>query len=129
MLILTAIPDLLLLACHFFFSSDSFPVPKNPNTLSHCYTHTQIYTHTHIPRERDGSVTIGKQRLLVTENALRREPGPQSGGEEVVGLRRAWTGESTGPFPPPLCSKLSRFTRPPGVRGEPILVPSNLDSS
>lgn len=68
--------------------------------------------HTHIPTERDGSVTIGKQRLLVTENALRRESRRQSGGEEVVGLHRTWTERAQNRFlppatPPPLpnCSK------------------------
>ncbi|CAB1446826.1 unnamed protein product [Pleuronectes platessa] len=43
-------------------------------------------------------------------------PGLQSGGEEVVGLRRARTRRAQGPFLPPLRSKLSRFTRPPGTQ-------------
>lgn len=72
MLILTAIPDLQLQPFLHFL-------------LLHTHTHTR--ENTHIPRERDGSVTIGKQRLLVTENALRREPRQRSEGEEVVGLR------------------------------------------
>lgn len=97
MLILTAIPDLQLPVTLFFFSSISTARPKalNPSALYPILLHTHTNTHahtkvlyTHIPRERDGSVTIGKQRLLVTENALLREPGQQSGGEEVVGLRR-----------------------------------------
>ena len=61
-------------------------------------------------------MTIGKQRLLVTENALLLEPGQRSGGEEVVGLRLGLDEESAGPFPPPRRSKLSRFTRPSGIQ-------------
>lgn len=80
--------------------------------------------HRHIPTERDGSVTIGKQRLLVTENALRRESRRQSGGEEVVGLHRTWTDRAQNRFPPPTVVKsvqiykASRNTanRPPACR-------------
>lgn len=79
---------------------------------------------THIPTERDGSVTIGKQRLLVTENALRCESGRQSGGEEVVGLHRTWTERAHNRFLPPAAVKsvqiykASRNTanRPPACR-------------
>lgn len=75
----------------FFLPSQ--PKVLSPNTLSRRYahTHTQVYTHTHtdIPSERDGSVTIGKQRLLVTENALRLEPGQPSTGRGSDGITPA----------------------------------------
>ncbi|KAF3705341.1 40S ribosomal protein S16 [Channa argus] len=86
----------------------------------------QAKSEAHIPGGRDGSVTIGKQRLLVTENALRPEPGQRSEGEEVVGLRWAWTSRGPGPRLP-----LSVVNCPDlqGLQGHPVLVPSNLDSS
>lgn len=113
MLILTAIPDLRLpVSRSFFFSSSISTAPQSAESskpqhfILYCYTHTNTHAHTkvlytHIPRERDGSVTIGKQRLLVTENALLREPGQQSGGEEVVGLRRGLDGGEHGAISSP----------------------------
>ena len=71
------------------------------------HTHTDI----HIPGERDGSVTIGKQRLLVTENALHCGQGERSGGEEVLGLGSLET--ENGPFLP--SGKLLRFIRSLGT--------------
>lgn len=100
----------------FFFFRPVQPKALSPNTLSQCKTHTRTHTHVcvraYIPNGRDGSVTIGKQRLLVTENALRLEAGQPSAGE-----RKWWdyTGAAAGrerraASCGPQRSKLSRFT-------------------
>lgn len=75
--------------------------PESPSHTEQCKessrTHTakvknktsHTYTHTYIPSARDGSVTIGKQRLLVTENELGLGLGSgeqKRGLEEVLGL-------------------------------------------
>lgn len=127
MLILTAIPDSLLLGllAFFFLSISNSPVrgevyPHPPPTARPATTRK----HTHIPTERDGSVTIGKQRLLVTENALRCESRRQSGGEEVVGLHRTWTrGAQNRSLPPTVVKSVQIYkassntaNRPPACR-------------
>lgn len=66
--------------------------PETPSHTEQCkessHTHTAKVKnktpHTYIPSARDGSVTIGKQRLLVTENELGL--GLKRGVEEVLGL-------------------------------------------
>lgn len=105
----------------FSFLHFSNSKPQHPILL----LHTQVYTH--IPSERDGSVTIGKQRLLVTENALRREPPPAK-RRKWWDYWRACTRRERGYFLP-----LSVVNCPDlqGLQGyrNPILVPSTLDSS
>lgn len=64
---------------------------KSHHTLTRPRSKTKPHTHTHayIPSARDGSVTIGKQRLLVTENELGLGLGSgeqKRGLEEVLGL-------------------------------------------
>lgn len=124
----------------FFLPSQ--PKVLSPNTLSRCYTHTRTSIHTHIPSERDGSVTIGKQRLLVTENALRLEPGQPSAGRgsdgitPVLGHRAGerWATSSPPPLAAVNCPDLQ--ARPPGIRvtapplpTPPSLTRQTLDSS
>lgn len=79
-------------------------------------------------------MTIGKQRLLVTENALRLEPGQPSAGRGSDGItpalgHRARERRATSSPPAARRSKLSRFTskapRDTGYRAAPpIFVPS-----
>ncbi len=95
---------------------------KHPILLLHTHTHTSIYTHSNRKGwERDNRETTAvSYRKCITAQ--------QSGGEEVVGLRRAWTWRARGRFLP-----LSVVNCPDlqGLQGHgyPILVPSNLDSS
>jgi len=82
----------------FFFFLSPFPQQKalNPNTLSPLHTHTHTHTHAHTQVcthsksqgwERDNRETTAvSYRKCITAWS-----GQRSGGEEVVGLRRAWT--------------------------------------